>query len=300
MAGLPDFPLTDSFRLATAFAVKRHFHPIRSAACALVLASASMPAFADLPNLPDKPWQDYFAALDGRKFSYTMDPWGQGKISVIADSGKAVSHSLEIPVTFLIEEVNPSGNIYSKQIDHDSLETKDKPVFKQGKATFRGKVTGGATFEAHIEIDRGVILLGGRLIDPGTIKNPVRFGVRTTFPSAYRNAKKTEKDDAKQFAKKLKDDRITIVWTDGKRTKFDSTQKLDPESKAANGPGIADLKVELAAYQGRTFGFKATPQTKILLWARQEQEAHEGFSATWYPDPAKDPEGKTRLAIEIK
>ena len=261
---------------------------------------APTPASADLPNLTDKPWQDYFAALEGRRFTFTMDPWGQGKIEGFADNGKALSHSLQIPVTFVIEEVLPGGKITTRKIETDSIETSDKPILKQGKAKFRGKVTGGATFEACIEIDRGVLTVGGRLLESGTAKNPLRFGVRTVFPSAYKNAKRTEKDDAKQFAKKIKDDRIQIVWTDGKRTKLESTTKLDPESKATNGPGITDLKVEFSAYQGRSFGFKAAPQSKIVLWARQEQEAHEGFSATWYPDPAKDPEGKSRLAIEIR
>ena len=267
---------------------------------ALALAMAPTPVSADLPNLPDKPWQDYFAALEGRRFAFTMDPWGQGKIEGFADNGKALSHALQIPVTFVIEEVLPGGKITTRKIETDSIETSDKPILKQGKAKFRGKVTGGATFEANIEIDHGTLMVGGRLLDSGASKNPLRFGVRTVFPSAYKSAKRTEKDDAKQFAKKIKDDRILIVWTDGKRTKLESTTKLDPESKAANGPGITDLKVEFSAYQGRGFGFKAAPQSKIVLWARQEQEAHEGFSATWYPDPAKDPEGKSRLSIEIK
>jgi hypothetical protein len=300
------FCLTSARLRTTAHRVKRQLHPVRSAACALALAVTPGSALAELPNLKERPWEAYFAAFESRKFNFSLDTWGQGKVIGISDQGKELGHNLEVAVVFLIEEVLPSGKVTSRKIDVASLETKDKPIFKQGKATFRGKVTDDATFEAHIEIARGTILVGGRLLEAGKIKNPLRFGVRTTFLSAYKSSnkgektEKEEKDAAKAFAKKIKGDRIEITWTDGKRTKFGSDEKLDPESKKANGPGISELKVEMIAYQGRSFEFKAPPQTKILLWARQEQEAHEGFSATWYPDPAKDPEGKSRLAIEVR
>lgn len=281
--------------------MKRTIHTIPFAAVLFVSGACIGPVAADLPNLPDKPWQDYFAAFESRKFTFTLDPWGQGKLTPVGDSGKVAGHSLLVPVTFVVEEVLPGGKTSAKQIDHDTVETKDKPFLKQGKATFRGKVTGGASFEGVVEVDKGTIQLGGRLLDPGTLtKNPLRLGIRVVFPSLYRNTKKSEKDDIKAFAKKLKDDRYTLVWTDGKRAKFEGGAKIDPESKAVNGPGIAEFRVDAAAYQGRAFEFKAGTNAKMLVWARQEQEFHEGTTITWYPDPAKDPEGKARLTIDIR
>lgn len=258
-------------------------------------------ADAELPTLPDKPWGDYFAVQTSRKWDFVMDSWGLGKLITTGDSGKAAGQNLHIPVTFVIEEILAGGKTVTKTVDHASLETADKPVWKQGKATFRGKVVGGASFEAHVEFNKGEVLLGGRILDPGTLtRNPLRFGVRAVFPSAYRSAKKSDKDAAKKFAKRLKDDRYTLVRTDGKRATFEGGDKVGPEAVDVNGPGVAEFRAEIDAYQGRKFQFKAPVGSGMLLWNRQDQELHEGFSVTWYPDPAKDPDGKTSLSIDVR
>jgi hypothetical protein len=36
------------------------------------------------------------------------------------------------------------------------------------------------------------------------------------------------------------------------------------------------------------------------LWNRLEQPLHEGFAINWYPDPATDPDGKSRLKFTVK
>lgn len=258
-------------------------------------------ASAELPTLTDKPWDDYFAVQSSRKWDFLLDSWASAKLVTTGDTGKQVGQNLYLTVTFVIEEVLPTGKTVSKTIDQASLETADKPLFKQGKATFRGKVTGDAAFEGHVEFAKGGVLLGGRILNPGTLtKNPLRFGVRVVFPTAYKSAKRSEKDDAKKFAKRLKDDRYALVWTDGKKVSFTGGDKVGPEAKAVNGPGVAEFKAEIDAYAGREFLFQAPRDSKMLLWAREEQEFHEGLTVTWYPDPAKDPEGKARLSINVR
>lgn len=239
--------------------------------------------------------------MEGRKFNFMLDPWAKGKLVPFGKTGKEIGESLIIPVTFVVEEVLPTGKTTVHEISHDSLETKEQPFVKQGKATVRGKVSGNATFEGFFELDKGTARYGGRILDPGTLtKNPLRFGVRLTFPTMYKNVKKDEKNDAKAFAKRLKEDRFTFVWTDGKRAKLEGGDKVSPDAKAANGPGIAEFKAVLGAYAGKSFEFTAPPDSKMLVWARQEQQFHEGFTVTWYPDPAKDPDAKARFVIDVK
>ena len=276
-----------------------HPHPI--VAALLVSGFSLTPVTADLPTCPDKPWDRCFAGMENRKFKFIIDPWAQGRIIPIGKSGKEIGHSLQPSVSFIVEEVLPSGTSVVKKITPDSLDPQAKPIAKQGKTNFTGKVTGDASFEGMVEFDQGTILLGGRLLGPGTLtKNPLRFGIRIYFPSAYRHAKTTEKDDARKFAKQIRGDRYTVGWTDGKQAKFNGGDKLDPQSKAANGPGIAQFKMDVESFQGATFELKADPNSKMLLWSRQEQAFHEGFSITWYPDPAKDPEAKARIRIVVK
>jgi hypothetical protein len=281
-----------------------------AAAVTLITASGgSSPALADLPSLPDKPWQEYFLVTENRNFIFGLNNWAGGNLIPAGKGGKEISIQYHLPVTFFIEEVLPSGATVTKKIIPESLETKDKATLKPGKATFRGKVTGDASFEAHVEVDRGIVSVGGRLLNPGTLtKNPLRFGVRVTVPDVYRNAKKAGKDGdkdaakdaAKEFEKKVKDDRYSMVWSDGKRVRFDGTDKIEADPKNVNGPGITELKVEIGPYQGKSLEFSASENSKIALWTRLEQPFSSGFSINWYPDPAKDPETKARLKFTVK
>jgi hypothetical protein len=46
--------------------------------------------------------------------------------------------------------------------------------------------------------------------------------------------------------------------------------------------------------------FTAGTGSAMDLWNAKEQPLHEGFSINWKADPAKDKDGKARLAIEVK
>ena len=275
--------------------------PFGLVASVVLACSGIGPALAELPSLTEKPWLDYFLVSTNRDFTFSLNNWAQGSIIPVGKGGKELSIQLRLPVTFFIEEVLPNGTTVTKKILTETLESKNPATLKPEKATFRCKVTGDASFEAHVEVDRGTIAVGGRLVDRGTLtKNPLRFGVRINVPDAYRNAKKIEKDDAKEFAKKVKDDRYAFQWTDGKRVKFNGGDKIEADPKNVNGPGIAQMKVEIGAYQGKALEFTASENSKIALWTRLEQPFNEGFSINWYPDPAKDPETKARLNFTVK
>jgi hypothetical protein len=275
----------------------------RFGVCALMLVSSlgSTPCPAALPGLDEKPWFGHFLAYEDKKFSFGLTSNAEGKLTPMGRSGQPISKVLALPLAFVVEEILPNGRNITKKILPDTLETKDPATTKPGSVSFRGKVTGGASFEGHIEVEHGVVAAGGRLLDPGTLrKNPLRFAIRVNFPSAYRNEAKADKKTMREFERKLKDDRFSILWTDGKRLKPSGDDKVDAGSKKINGPGIAELKVDVGAYQGKVFEFIATPNSRMELWSRIEQAFSDGFAINWYPDPATDPDGKSRLKFTVK
>jgi hypothetical protein len=168
--------------------------------------------------------------------------------------------------------------------------------------TYRGKVTGDASFEVTINNDRGKISLGGKLLDPGTLKNPLRFAIIVNFPNGYPdNSEKAEgKKEEKAFADKTKNDRLQLKWTDGKGVKPSLTEATDASSKEINGPGISALSLELSSFQGKKLEFFASDGSSFTLSNASGKSLHDGFKATWLVDPAKDPEGKARLSFEVK
>ncbi len=266
-------------------------------ACGFGLA----PCPAALPELNVTPWFGHFLAFSNKKFTFGLTSLVEGKLTPFGRSGKPLNDQMVLPLAFIVEEVQPNGRIVTKKILPASLTTGDPATAKPGKVSFRGNVTGGASFEGHVEVEHGVVTAGGRILERGTLtKNPLRFGIQVSFPNAYRSVPQRDKREVKAFEALLKNDRVSLVWSDGKRVNLTGLGKIAPDSAAINGPGITELKVVLSAYQGKVFEFGATPNSRIDLWNRLEQAVHAGFVVKWYPDPARDPEGKARLRMEVQ
>ena len=277
--------------------MKDHSVVQRLSCVALVAGSLAGAASADLPTHPERSWQTDFAGFQTRKYILRINSGAEGKIEPVGDSGKPVAMRIFPSTQFFIEETQPNGKVLVKKVDYDTLETEDKPFLREGKATFRGKVAGGASFEGYLAISGGDLIVGGKLLDPGDLKNPLRLGIRVYFPSLYKNAKEGDK----AFEKKLKGDRYAIQWTDGKRVRLDGTDKVSPEeAEKVNGPGISQFAMTVADYQGRSFEIKASEHSALFVQTKGEQLPHEGLALHWYPDPAKDPKAEARLTFRIR
>jgi hypothetical protein len=166
-------------------------------------------------------------------------------------------------------------------------------------------VTGDAEFELYLEQNRGIVFIGGRVLNSGTLtKNPIRFVVRVRIPNCYPDSSDTEAKptdkSSKAFLKKIEDDSLEVKWTDGKKVKKDFEEAVDANSKDLNGPGIASAEVTASSYQGNRLMFTAAPNSAITLQNSAPKQLHEGFVIYWVADAAKDPAGKARLAIEVK
>ena len=268
---------------------------------ASVLFAAIEPASAQLPSLDKAPWLGHFAAFQNKKFQIGIT--GQGKMTLIpmGDKDAPMTQSLAVPILFGIEEVLPDGKGTLKEIKPETLESTQPANDDFETLVIRGKVTGDASFEVTIEQKRGVISIGGRVVDPGTLKKyPLRFAVRARFPTAYPARKERDKKEEKIFQKKLEDDRIDLKWVDGKRMKQTFEEKVIASSKEINGPGIAAAVIEIEAYKGKKFFFIASENSSMTLSNEKEGPLHLGFSVNWSADAAKDTEGKARLSFEVK
>lgn len=259
------------------------------------------PAAAQLPVLTEPPWLGYFAVFANKHYQFGVT--NQGKIT-LAPSGEKddpIRHSLAIPIEITVEEIRPDGTTSVKHLQPATLESVQPATAKLESSIIRGKVTGGASFEVALTQNRGVVSLGGRLLDRGKPgKYPLRFSLRVVFPSAYRFDKTDDKIAAKTFRKKIAADHLDLTWTDGKRKKQAFDQALDAASKDLNGSGIAAVEVDSSAYKGTKILVSATPNSALTLSNTQGALLHEGFALHWRADPAKDPAGQARLSFELK
>jgi hypothetical protein len=275
-------------------------------AAALISGFTGLPkAGAELPSLEKQPWIGFYAAYANKRFNFSVTPQGNIELAPMNKKGTPVGKKLAITIDAGIEETLPDGKAVMKQIQVDTLESEQAATENLEKISIRGKVTGDAQFELNLEQTRGIIFIGGRVLDSGTLtKNPIRFAVRVRIPNGYPDssdakAKPVDKS-GKAFLKKIADDSLTVKWTDGKRVKQDFEKAVDATSKDLNGPGIASAEVEISSYHGNRLIFTASPNSAITLRNAQPAPLHEGFVISWLADASKDPDGKARLAIEVK
>jgi hypothetical protein len=263
--------------------------------------AASLPkANAQLPALNDAPWLGYNAVFANKRFQFGVTSLGKISLTPIGDKGAPVSHTLAIDLEIGIEESLPTGKVVVKKVQPGTLSSSQPATDKLEKTMITGKTTGDAAFELHIEQDRGMIAMGGRLVDPGTLKNPLRFTIHAKFPTAYPYDKPKDLKEEKTFEKKIEDDRIDLKWTDGKRIKQNLVDSVTASSPEINGPGIEAAQIEMAAYKGKKFVFMASPGSSMNLASENTGPLHKGFAIVWVPDPAKDKDGKARLSFEVK
>ncbi len=271
--------------------------------------SGGFTAKAQLPSLEDRKWVGNFVVLDRKNFEFTLTSQGKARICAKGKKDLPIGERLAVTLEFLVQETQPDGKIVTKAIQPDSLESSQPASLKPKDITFRGKVTGGAEFEAYITEDRGAISVGGKLLNPGTLtKNPLRFAIRANFPNPYgdakgkaaENDKAAVKKEAKAMEKTMQKDRLQVKWTDAKSSKLDLIKPVDASAKEINGPGIAAFSVEFSTYQDKKYILIASENSSMSLSNSAPKPLSEGFAVTWLADPAKDPSAKSRLSVDVK
>lgn len=262
----------------------------------LVPAGRGAEAIGSLPALDFKPWQGYFIGYEQRAFRFGIGCDGKGELTPHNPKGEPVSFMKAFGLTFTVEETMPDGRVVARQIDTSSLETKDEATTKPGKVSFRGRVTGGTTFEVKLEFDGNRVAVGGRILERGKSTNPQRFAIRISMRDAYRH----DKDTGRQFERKVRGDELRFESLDGRRGRIRMFEKLDL-AKEFGSEGLRWLRFEMASYAGRRFDLSSTPGGVLeVATAPTAGELIRGMVITWRHSPEQDPEGEARLVIEVR
>lgn len=261
----------------------------------LIALSGIAPLMAELPSLEEKPWYGYYAGIVGKRAAIGLDTDG-GAVIVPVKNREWMTTQFYIPLVYQIEEVTPNGKTVVKKIDVDSLESSTPATVKPDRIVFTGKTEGDVKFEGYFEVSRGVVMVGGRILEKGTVTNPLKFSIQATFPQAYKNAKKGEKE----WQKKIEDDKLEVRLADGKRAKSSGKDTFDATAGEFSGP-INQMEMEISEFGAGKFTFTASPNSKITLKnPKVSGPFYEGITVNWEADPAADPQGKARLAIDLK
>ena len=267
-------------------------------------------ACAELPALTEKPWSDQFAVFKNRNYQLSISKNGEIRLAPLNKKGEMIGDYIVIPIQIGLEETLPGGRTRLLGILPETLESSDPATDKLKNTVIRGKVTGGAAFEATIEESRGIVSIGGRVTDPGTTtRNPLGFSVFTRIPYFFGHVEKDTPAKLKEFEESIKNDYIQMKWINGKRHKELLTASVDAGSPEMSGPGIASAELGLTAFQKNTFLMSASENTSLRIAnarspanrsTKTGSPLYEGLLIHWTADAAKDPRGRARLAFEVK
>lgn len=271
-------------------------------AVALLGLAGIFPVSAQLPSLTDKDHLGYFVAADRRTLQFRIESNGRAVINALDSKGQPLNKDYAISVAFNVEETTPDGKTISRKFIPDSLQSEQEATTKPKDLTIKGKVTGDIEFEASVTEDRGAFILGGRLLNPAGLKNPTRFSIDVGIPKSVPKPKKEEdeKKAAKEQKERIKGDKVQLLWTDGKKARITSDQEVEGSSKEVTGTGITAASIEFAVFEDRKITVTASPNSSMRLSNKAKQSLSEGFTLSWSADPAKDPDGKARVAIEVR
>lgn len=260
-----------------------------------------MPAAAELPMMEEKGWLGYFVGIKNKNLQFGIGADGKTAIRLIGAKGEPMGQDRTIPVEFRVEETMPDGNVISRKIKPESLESAQKPTSKPKDVIFKGMVTGDIGFEVFVTEERGGVSLGGRLLEPGTSKNPTRFCIAAKIPSMYDKARKGgDKKAQEALEERIENDRVQINRTDGKREKLSTTGPVDGASAEVTGPGLDAVLIDVNTYQGKKILLTASPNSSMAISNTSKQPLSDGFDVVWTADLAKDPQAKARMLIDVK
>ncbi len=106
-------------------------------------------------------------------------------------------------MNFEVHETKPDGKVVSKKIQWDSLSSEQEAaVDPKDPLTFTGKTTGDATFEVTVVPGPEAVSLTGRILDKGTLTNPLTFAITTDFKPYKRVGDNREAFEKKSDAMK--------------------------------------------------------------------------------------------------
>ena len=249
---------------------------------------------AQLPGLVNHDRLGYFVSYERKDFQFGISSTGDILIEIIGSTGKPMGFTRAVKIEPVIMDMS-DPKPYPKKLVVESLTSAQPATDKPEKITFRGKVTGDAEFEMTLEFKGDEIMMGGKLVNSGTLKTPV-FQIHTRFQQPYQSIadEKLEKATEK--------DRISFVRIDKKKDKIGVYEVADFTDEKKFDKGQTAIAVEISAYDGKEleFSIEGPGVMKLTNAYTAAYAPMKGFRVVWQHDVAADPEAKGRIHCVIK
>jgi hypothetical protein len=146
-----------------------------------------------------------------------------------------------------------------------------------------------------VDFERDKISFGGKLVDKGETKNPIKFQIRTKFQQPYKgtseaNAEKTTARDTVKYHKVDKNKGSCGIF-----------ESIDFSDEAKFGP-LTFIEVEMKNYMNYGLTFRSQGNLPLLIENPEKVSSPpmDGFVIVMEHDPAIDPKCEARMVFELK
>ena len=234
---------------------------------------------AQLPSMEDQKWANYFLGVETRKIRFGITSDGSQTFFPLTKRGDI--QSVWVPIKFKIEilEIAGEGKTTSKQVRKKSLKTEHPAVLNpQNPVTYRGEVTGDAAFEVTITPERDGFGVSGKILDQGSLKNPLKLVVTIGF-DPYRKLSDPTKSELKKYDKRTRRDDLEVFVSFNEKKKFDFDQKVNLSQTFPSG--AESLTYQSDGYDRIEFGLKAHGDSKLTFPDDEELMIGNGVNIQW-------------------
>lgn len=260
-------------------------------------------AFAELPSLQgDNRWLGYFVGVENRDSQLTIAAkTGQIALRAMGRNGKPAAQKVFVAFDCQILETLPNGDVKACKLIPESLSSDQEATLGPKNLIIRGKVKGDASFELSLNEDRGKFLIGGRVVDAGSITNPLRFAIQVRVQNAYPYEKTgSDKKQLEAFEKKIKGDKMQLTLADGKRLRPSTSDPTAAVEDGLQDAMVTEAQVEFSSWLDKRLQITAMGGSTLRMEVIAGKPLWEGFSWVWSADSKKDPQSKATLQIEMK
>ncbi len=252
-----------------------------------------------LPFLSESPWLGRWIGYEEEGFDFGITSKRfQGEIHAknrTRDGLKRVNEFQVIKIDYVVEEqvkgkwqkrsFEPKGFITSQAATTEPEQFEVVIAYKGGT---KAKVT-------HI-LDGNEIKVSTEVIETSS-KNPVRAGVKITFPDLYRL--KGQIPGERELKKMMQGDEVIVKSTKGKKLKFDIWEEANLQTEEALADGASEFSLESKSLAKKVITMASEKAKTGKIFFNQQKALYAGLDATWFPEPAAKGQPSPALVIEI-
>ncbi|NWK54267.1 hypothetical protein HW115_01485 [Verrucomicrobiaceae bacterium N1E253] len=272
------------------------------AGCVVLGLRGTAGAQTRLPSMVEAPWGGYFSAYERRQFHFGVNDEAQSVLYLIGKDRKRVGETRRLRIYAEVLVETEDGKRTVKRLKNDEgYHSKLKPGLEHKEVTFSATSVGEAKVEMHIQYDGNRVIMDGKILDRGGLKEgTLSFQYKIMVPAMYTD---TYKSSSKKEKARMKRDRVRFLRArDGKKVTLKSYEAVDLGAPELAKGGVKQLIVSMDGQEGRDFVFECENDSQAFEFLNKEPgkkgKLWQGYTVIW-----KRPMGDDQtspMVIEIK